>query len=218
MVIAPYKCIVAANGSFPVLPLALDLIRDASVLIACDGAAASLHQRGFVPDAIVGDCDSLPAGLRKLYADRLHIESEQETNDLTKAIRFAYASGHREALIVGATGLREDHTLGNISLLAEYARLLDRVEMLTDYGLLTPILQTTTLSSEKGQQVSLFSLRPDVEISVAGLRWPVSRRKLTAWWQGTLNEALGDTFTVSFDGANEVIIYRSFALKGNILV
>jgi thiamine pyrophosphokinase len=163
-----------------------------------------------VPDAIVGDCDSLPARLRKLYADRLHIESEQETNDLTKALRFAYASGHREALIVGATGLREDHTLGNISLLAEYALLLDRVEMLTDYGLLTPILQPATLSSEKGQQVSLFSLRPEVEISVAGLRWPVSRRKLTAWWQGTLNEALGETFTVSFDGANEVIIYRLF--------
>ena len=63
------------------------------------------------------------------------IMEDQEINDLTKSVRFAHTQGYREVLILGATGLREDHTLGNISLLMDYAHLFKRVEMLSDYGL-----------------------------------------------------------------------------------
>ena len=119
---------------------------------------------------IVGDLDSIPADLRKRYADRIHHVEDQEINDLSKSIRFAHAQGYREVLILGATGLREDHTLGNISLLMEYAPLFKRVEMLSDYGLFTPILETTTFASYPGQQISIFVLYPEGEISTEGLR------------------------------------------------
>ena len=104
--------------------------------------------------------------------------------------------------------MREDHTLGNISLLMDYAHLFTRVEMLSDYGLFTPILKTTTFASYPGQQISIFVLYPEGEISTEGLRWPIRRRKLTSWWQGTLNEALGDQFTVTLSPDCRVIIYR----------
>ena len=45
---------------------------------------------------------------------------DQETNDLTKAVNYVKTLGFREVLILGATGRREDHTLGNISLLAQF--------------------------------------------------------------------------------------------------
>ncbi|MDR1258749.1 MAG: thiamine diphosphokinase [Tannerellaceae bacterium] len=208
--ITPYDCIVVANGSFPVLAEALSLLEAASVIIACDGAVGSLCRKGFVPTAIVGDLDSIPGDLRLRYADRLHAVAEQDTNDLTKAIGFAVASGLTDVLILGATGLREDHTLGNISLLLDYARTLRRVEMLSDFGLFTPLLRTGTLTSKKGQQVSVFSPHPEVEIvNTEGLRWPIRKRTLTSWWQGSLNEALGDTFTIVLSGGG-VIVYRLF--------
>ena len=116
----------------------------------------TLYEKGIHPNAIVGDLDSIPADLRKRYADRIHHVEDQEINDLSKSIRFAHAQGYREVLILGATGLREDHTLGNISLLMEYAPLFKRVEMLSDYGLFTPILETTTFASYPGQQISIF--------------------------------------------------------------
>jgi thiamine pyrophosphokinase len=203
-----YNHIIVANGSFPVLPAALELLHKASIVIACDGAVELLHQKGIAPAAIVGDLDSIPGALRRHYADRLHGETEQDTNDLTKAIHFACALKLTDVLILGATGIREDHTIANVSLLLDYARLLHRVEMLSDYGLFTPILSSATLTSVKGQQISIFSPHPGVEIvDTEGLRWPVRRRILTSWWQGSLNEALGHTFTLSLSGGG-VIVYR----------
>jgi thiamine pyrophosphokinase len=210
MLTAPYDCVIVANGSFPVSEAPLDLLHKASTVIACDGAVGSLHQRGIIPSAIVGDLDSIPDALRRRYADRLHGEAEQDTNDLTKAVRYACNAGLTEALILGATGLREDHTIGNISLLLEYARLLRRVEMLSDYGLFTPLTGCGgSLASVEGQQVSIFTPRPGVEIvRTEGLRWPISQRRLDSWWQGTLNEALGDRFTLHLAGGEGVIVYR----------
>ena len=120
-------CVIVANGRFPSAELPLRLLKEAKTIIACDGAVKTLYEKGIHPDAIVGDLDSIPAGLRERYADRIHHVEDQEINDLTKSVRFAHTQGYREVLILGATGLREDHTLGNISLLMEYAPLFKRV-------------------------------------------------------------------------------------------
>jgi thiamine pyrophosphokinase len=109
--------------------------------------------------------------------------------------------------------MREDHTLGNISLLADYAPLFNRIEILTDYGLFTPLRQTTTLKSSPGQQVSLFALYPEGKITTENLRWPITNRLLTSWWQGTLNEALTDSFTVHLEGNGYVIVFRSQGVR-----
>lgn len=205
--ITPYDCVVVANGSFPETPLPLDLLKKATVCIACDGAVRALHAKGIKPTAIIGDLDSIPDELRLLYADRIHQIEDQEINDLTKAVRFAHSIGQTEVLILGATGLREDHTLGNISLLLDYVPLFHRIEMLSDYGLFTPLLHSATLASRPGQQVSIFSLSPDNEITTNGLRWPITRRKLTSWWKGSLNEATGTSFTITLNGEAGVILY-----------
>ena len=194
--IAPYNCVVVANGRFPQTALPLHLLHQASVVIACDGAVEALDKAGITPTAIVGDLDSIPSRFREQYADRIHIVEDQEINDLTKSVRFAHRSGQQEILILGATGLREDHTLGNISLLMDYAPLFQRIEMLSDYGIFTPILQTTTLESKPG----------------TGLRWPIRNRRLTAWWQGTLNEATGNNFTVTLSADARIIVYRTLQI------
>lgn len=206
--IVPSNCIVVANGSFPTTALPLELVHQASVIIACDGAVEALHANGLAPTAIVGDLDSIPDNLCLLYADRIHQVEDQEVNDLTKAVRFAHEQGHTDVLILGATGLREDHTLGNISLLMDYAPLFRRIEMLSDYGIFTPLLHTATLESTPGQQVSIFSLYPYGEITTDGLRWPIHKRKLTAWWQGTLNEAVTTDFTITLTEGAQAIVYR----------
>lgn len=206
---APYNCIIMANGSFPETSLPLEMLRKASFIIACDGATGALHEAGIIPDAIVGDLDSIPAPFRQLYADRIHIVEDQEINDLTKAVRYAHSIGQQEVLILGATGLREDHTLGNISLLMDYTSMFRKVEMLSDYGQFTPLLQTATLQSRPGQQVSIFSMYSEGKISTSGLKWPICNRKLTSWWQGSLNEATGNEFTIELSPEARVIVYRT---------
>ncbi len=202
-----YDCIVVANGSFPQTAGPLELLKSAPAIIACDGAVQNLHERGLIPTAIVGDLDSIPPAMLQLYADRIHTVEDQEINDLTKAVRFAHSSGFRNLLILGATGLREDHTLGNISLLTDYAPLFDQVEMISDYGRFIPVLQTATLPCIPGQQISIFSMYPCGEITTEGLRWPITRRRLTSWWQGSLNEATGTEFTLTLSPDARLIVY-----------
>lgn len=207
--VAKYECVIVANGLFPEGKGALQFLEKATCVIACDGAVVQL-EKVCIPDVVVGDLDSLPAEFCRRYASRLYRVSDQETNDLTKAVHYARAQGFREVLILGATGLREDHTLGNISLLTAYAADFDRVEMLSDYGIFTPISSTTTFDCEPGQQVSLFSLSSHEPISVSGLRYPVENRRLLYWWEATLNEALSTTFTVILPHKANILVYRAF--------
>ncbi len=202
-----FDCVVVACGSFPQSAELLALMKSAVAVIACDGATKNLHEHGIEPTAVVGDLDSLTDEMRLRYADRLHRVDEQETNDLSKAVRFAHTEGYRRLLILGATGLREDHTIGNISLLMDYAPMFHRVEMRSDYGRFIPLLRTTTLPCSPGQQISIFSMTPSGVITTEGLRWSISRRRLTAWWQGTLNEALGSEFTLTLSPSARVIVY-----------
>jgi len=80
-----YKCVVVANGLFPTGQQALELLRQAEFVVACDGAVIGL-ENGRLPDAVVGDLDSLPEPVRNRYSDRIHRVKDQETNDLTKAV------------------------------------------------------------------------------------------------------------------------------------
>ncbi|NLG02134.1 MAG: hypothetical protein GX565_18565, partial [Lentisphaerae bacterium] len=110
---------------------------------------------------------------RARYRDRLVAVAEQESNDLAKAFRFCVGQGWRDLVIVGATGLREDHTLGNLAWLADFAQALHAsdsarvggsVVLLTDTGVFTPALASMQFRSHAGQQVSIFSFEPGVRI------------------------------------------------------
>ena len=199
--------VIVAAGDFPSHPAAygaIEQFRDR--IICCDGAADALLRAGFMPVAVVGDGDSISETARDQVADRLYLESEQETNDLTKAVRYALKQGHHRLLIVGATGKREDHTLGNISLLADY---MDQatVEMRTDYGIFTPAAAKTSFASYAGQQISVFCVDSE-PLTLRNVRWPLTRKRITRWWQGTLNEALSGQFEVETEG--KVIVFRAY--------
>ena len=205
--------IIIANGAFPQSQRVLDLLGRADHVVCCDGAFEKYYswcrqsvgcQRQVV---VVGDGDSLQRGL--VYEARLAgmevshiIVSEQESNDLSKAVHYIVNQMDMDAGvqidILGATGFREDHTLGNISLLAYYATEFPSIafRMISDYGVFQPAVGQRRFVSHKGQQVSLFSFTPTVPVSVVGLRYPIENRCLTWLWEGTLNESLGDEFEV----------------------
>ena len=200
------KAVIIANGSYPTHELPLSLIENADYIVCCDGAANDFIAIGGKPNAIVGDCDSISTENRIRFADILYPNSDQETNDLTKAVRFCVQNGKAEIAIVAATGKREDHTLGNISLLAEYQSIAN-VEMITDYGIFTPICSTTEFDSFPGQQISIFSIDAK-PVALKGLKFPLNNYVITNWWQGTLNESVGKKFTVETDG--RTIVFRNF--------
>lgn len=190
------RTIILANGAYPECPLALELIRRWSEggegyrLICCDGAVNKLLQHtGLLPDAVVGDLDSISPELRRHLEGRIHHRPDQETNDLTKAMNFvAHELSLRAVTLLGISGGREDHLLGNIALLPGYASMVDELLALTDEGHFRLISSPSVLEVERGQQVSLFDFFGS-PLTARGLHWPLESFRLPYLWSGTLNRA-----------------------------
>lgn len=199
--------VILANGEFPVHHLALSILKNGSYIVCCDGAIDKLAPTGISPQAIVGDCDSMSIENRVKYAEIIHQIKEQETNDLTKSVNFCIERGLKNIIILGATGNREDHSIGNISLLAEYIDCVDSISMITNYGVFNAINEDTTFESTEGQQVSLFCITP-TRITSEGLKYPIQDKIFTNWWQATLNEAEAENFTI--ETQDKIIIFRVF--------
>jgi len=199
---------IIANGKFPDHPLPLSYLLKAKRVICCDGAADSLIDFGLVPFSIVGDCDSVNKKIAEKYQDRLFRDEDPETNDLTKAVKWCSGRGYNNIVILGGTGKREDHTLGNISLLVEYASFTN-VMMVTDSGIFFPILESTRFDTQKGQQISVFAIDPFIEISSSGLKYKLDHMKLSNWWAATLNEAEETSITIEFSHGR-VIVFLKF--------
>ena len=135
--------VIIAAGDFPTKPYPLYLLQSADIIVCCDSAFAKYLRRmprlfggERLPDVVIGDMDSLSKPLRRAYADLIVHETEQDHNDQTKAVR--YILGHypdvSEIHILGATGLRADRTIGNLSLLMEYPRMFGDVSNLRADG------------------------------------------------------------------------------------
>ena len=80
--------VIVADGEFPQHDKPLGYLKAAATIVCCDGSAEKLIRAGFIPDAIVGDMDSLDPNIAARFTDRIHQDNDQETNDLTKAVMW----------------------------------------------------------------------------------------------------------------------------------
>lgn len=212
--ITDYGCfdaVILADGDYPNSPVPLHILSHAPYIICCDAAAETYYKHTRrTPDAIVGDGDSLSPEMKRRFQDIIHIVTEQDYNDLTKATRFAIenvrpANGQLRIAYIGATGKREDHTLGNISLMNFYRReFCITPVMITSHGVFTAHHGQDVIATVPHQQVSIFNM-DCTSMQGEGLHWALS--PFTEWWQGSLNEAEGNSVTVRADGS--YIIYRA---------
>ncbi|MPQ45977.1 thiamine diphosphokinase [Marinifilum sp. N1E240] len=202
------KAVILANGAFPTHEIPLKELKESKYIVCCDGAINNLEEAKIEPYAIVGDLDSLDPDLKWKYRDIIHHFSNQDNNDLTKAVHWCLDHGFNEAVIIGATGKRDDHMIGNVFLLPMYVKKI-RVKMLTSYGVFTPITRSKNFESFTRQQVSLFSPNPETLITTANLRYALTNEKIEMMWQGTLNESMGESFRIDFEGG-PLIVFQEY--------
>lgn len=197
-----FDTVILANGAFPSHPIPLEILHKADHVICCDGAVHNYPEA----DIVIGDGDSVPSQ----YRDRLVRIEEQADNDLTKATRYCVEnlSSSRIAYL-GCTGKREDHTLGNLSLLMRYFREWEiECVMFTDEGYFMPARGNQIFESFPGQQVSIFNFEC-AALASEGLKW--GAYPFQEWWQGTLNEALLTSFAIQADGY--YLVFRTYLPK-----
>ena len=188
------KTVILANGDFPRRGgEAYRLLERAKRIVACDGAADALRRRlGREAEVVIGDLDSL-AGRARGGANVVHV-AEQDTNDLAKAIRYCRGRGWNDLVIVGATGKREDHTLGNVFRAMEAG-----VPVLTDHGRFLPVDGICALRVRKGAAVSVFATDPATRMLSSGLEWPLDGVVFENLYCATLNRAVSPRVTIDSD-------------------
>lgn len=217
-----YKSIVIiADGKFPATEYPRYLIRTADVIVCCDGAlkkylrnCRSIFGNDRLPDYVIGDMDSLSSSLKKKYADIIIQIDEQDNNDLTKAFSWIMEniSGIGEIHILGATGDREDHTIGNISLLMEYARKYDlenagiNLDMISDTSTIIAATDSFEMDCGTGRAISIFTPDNSLNIKSSGLEWPLDDVVFDNWWKATLNRASQDTVKLDFSHRSIAVI------------
>ena len=213
--------VIVGNGQFPKKEYPLYLLESADCVVCCDGALDT-YLRHFSgrnlrrPDVVVGDMDSLSKKTAERFRDIAVKIDEQETNDQSKA--FHYILEHFPDVdtvhILGATGKREDHTIGNLSLLMEYAREMRRqdcgrtvsVDIVSDWSTAFAITDSCTLDVGEGRSVSIICPDNSLNIKSEGLVWPTDKVIFDNLWQATLNRASADRISLTFSHPSIALI------------
>ncbi|HSL97834.1 MAG TPA: thiamine diphosphokinase [Candidatus Deferrimicrobiaceae bacterium] len=186
------RAIVLANGEAP-SPAVLDAAwpgwaDGVEIVIAADGGARHAPTFGLRIDLWVGDADSYPeAEVRALEAAGVAVRrlaQDKNETDTEIAIVESVAAGATDITILGALGgIRVDHALANVALLAHPA-LAGRTARLLGEGGVRLTLVTAPgpggepvereLAGRTGDLVSLLPLFGRVEgVRSDGLRYPL---------------------------------------------
>lgn len=168
----------------------------APILVAADGAADVALAAGRLPDAVVGDMDSIsPRARAAIPAERIHPIAEQESTDFDKALRSIAAP---LVLAVGFTGARLDHELAVYNALVRHASR--RCIVIGSHDICLHVPGRLSLDLAPGTRLSLFPLAP-VRVSASGLRWPLRELELSPVGRiGTSNETTGRAVEIVASG------------------
>ena len=151
-------------------------------VIAVDGGLEAAKKLGIIPDVIVGDFDTVHPEILAYYRKMEHIiwevhQPEKDDTDTEFAIRESIRRGADSITIIGGTGTRLDHVLGNISLLGIGLEEQVAMELLDEHNRIRMIQDALTLEKETqyGKYVSLIPYGGDVqEITLWGFKYLLS--------------------------------------------
>jgi len=211
--------VIICAGDFPQKEYPKYLISTADYIICCDGAfqtwlkkAPSIFGDLRLPNAIIGDMDSLSPSIQKKYSSIIVRIAEQDTNDQTKAFKYIMENYKDVEYIhiLGASGKREDHTIGNLSLLMEYCRMPIRdnlqIDIVSDYSTAFAITDSCELHIGEGRTISIFSPDNSLNIESEGLVWPTDSVVFDNWWKATLNKTSSDIVKLTFSHKSIALI------------
>lgn len=174
------KSIILANGKPPQKQTISYLLKKGfSSIICADGGANHAHKMNLVPDYIIGDLDSISYKTLKFYKGKSKIIklSRQNDTDVEKALKLAIQKGSDEAVLLGVTGDRLDHTLCNISIVKKFYKKI-KCLIIAENSILIPISGQNKIKSIPGETISLYGFNKKTKITTEGLRYPLNKTAL----------------------------------------
>ena len=166
------KALVLCNGEPPSKTLLKYFWERSDFRICADGGANTALQYGFIPDAIIGDLDSLDPSFKDHNLNIIPI-SIVDTNDADKAICYCLENGITHVDMLGATGLRSSQFLANIEVLYKYSKQL-QIVIWNEIERIEVIHGRWQIPAKVNDIISLFPLFcPLQNLKSGGLKFPL---------------------------------------------
>lgn len=171
-------------------------------LVAVDGGLRHCKAAGLTPAAVIGDMDSADSGLlQQAFADiAVFRREEQDTTDFEKALQAFSAP---VCLAYGFLGLRVDHMLAALSVLARYAQT-HKVILIGADDLIHVTTQPFTMALPAGARLSVWPVGQVSFAASSGLVWPLEGLTLSPDGQvATSNRMKADRLTLTPASGNK---------------
>jgi thiamine pyrophosphokinase len=195
------RIIIFANGNLPNLEKARALLRPDDFILCADGGTRHALAMGIIPNAIIGDMDSLPSYFQPSTFDGELILFPKDKNetDLELAIDHALTLQPDQILILAALGGRMDQTLANIALLSHSSLVTRNLRITDGVEELFFCNDQAKVEGRSGDIVSLIPWQGEVTgVFTENLRWQLHHETLYPdKTRGISNEMTADVATVS---------------------
>jgi thiamine pyrophosphokinase len=180
----PLTATVFLNGEYTDAAFDRELAARGGLLLAADGGAARLAALGLRPQAVVGDLDSLPAGV----AEELHAAGvpfvrfpvRKDQTDAELAVDHAVSLGAGRIVLTGALGGMLDHELGHVAVLRRLARNGVTAELVAPSLWATVLVAPSAvlLTGAAGRRFSLLALSSDVRVTLRGFDYELASERV----------------------------------------
>lgn len=202
------KALIIANGSIPKIKKVRNILKKSDLVICADGGANTASKISIKPDVIIGDFDSVTENTLKYFknVEKIKIE-DQDSTDLEKAIIYCINHGYKNIDIIGATGRRTDHTIGNLGCFRKFRGKVN-LKMIDSNGEIILIDKKVKIKSSIGEIISLIPLERCTGINTKNLKYPLVNGILELGVQeGTHNIAVGRSVTIEVKNGT-LLLYR----------
>ncbi|MBO5372724.1 MAG: thiamine diphosphokinase [Lachnospiraceae bacterium] len=177
------------------------------IQIAVDSGMRYFYEVKENPDFIIGDFDSVDAEILQYFEQQEGIQwirliPEKDDTDTEAAIRLALKEGCTQIHILGATGSRMDHMLGNIQLLGIGLEEAAEIFIVDAHNKIRMINKSIQIKKEEqyGSYVSLIPFTPKVRgLTLKGMKYPLHEYTMVCYNSlGVSNEIVEDVAEISF--------------------
>lgn len=204
------KCLIVSGGTPPKETVLKKHILDASLIIAADKAAELFDSICIFPHVLIGDFDSADATVVKRFSDSgvllITLPCEKNETDTQAAVNYAIENGASDIVILGATGMRTDHTLANLSMLVRAKRAGADCRIIDEYSEIIAVEGECDIIGHIGQTVSIIPFCGSITVCATNLKYPLRNLELCIdSSRGISNEILNNPVHLSVSGGYALV-------------
>lgn len=198
------KAVIIAGGQMPSSDIVKEEVKDAEYIICADRGAEVAYKYGIEPNDIIGDFDSIDKSILQSFKDRnvsiIKFPVEKDDTDTSIAVEKVLKKRVNEVVLLGATGTRMDHVLGNVGLLVKFLKHNVKCYIRDNNNIILLTDKNITLKYRGYKYFSLLSYGETVkELTIQGGKYPLNNYELK----------LGDPLAVS----NEFLLDKNVNIK-----